>query len=231
MRRHAPVPAQSRLLGRGSPTVRLSPGTEKGSSRYVLAPDHIYGPLAREIARRIREGESATVIARDLNGRALLTWHDYLRQRRHARQRKNHEELTGLPVQGHAWHAGTILEIVRHPAMAGFLVYEGEIHTLPNGEWAMITEYPHLTYAEWQATMAALRPGTPRPKAGITYAVYASIARCRGCAGPMYHQKFTKTRKTDGVTNLFRHYRCHASSQARVCDARAPSRPTSWRSS
>ncbi|WDT88654.1 recombinase family protein [Streptomyces sp. SCSIO-PteL053] len=99
---------QSRLENRswltGAPPTGYRIKVVEGGRRKVLEIDQDFHPYVEEIFSRVREGQSTHRIARDFNGRGVLTWGDHLRQ------------LKGEEVKGTQWQSIIINKFKRMPA-------------------------------------------------------------------------------------------------------------------
>ncbi|GAA3780467.1 serine integrase family protein [Streptomyces chiangmaiensis] len=77
---------QSRLENRswltGAPATGYRIKGVEGGKRKVLEIDQDFHPDGEEVFRHVREGQSTHRIARDFNGRGVLTWGVHLRKLR-----------------------------------------------------------------------------------------------------------------------------------------------------
>ncbi|GGV87094.1 recombinase family protein [Streptomyces gelaticus] len=187
---------------------------------YVLVPETKYAKLLKEISERVRSGVSTNQIARELNAKGVLTWRDYLRVLRGKDSKRRNGSALTVP-KGTNWSPQVVQRILKNPACAGFLAYQGEPYEDDQGNLVMATEYPILTHAEWQATVAAV---VSRGQSNIRRTNQASlltgVARCGNCGSRIFCHRLKKTLAT-GEVKVYRHYSCTARSKGMPCAAPA----------
>ncbi|WRZ90022.1 recombinase family protein [Streptomyces sp. NBC_01007] len=190
---------------------------------YVLVPEAKYAKLLKEISERVRAGVSTNQITRELNAAGTLTWRDYLRELRGKDPKRRHGKALTEP-KGTKWSASVVRNVLRHPSCAGFLAYEGEPFEDDQGNLVMATEYPILTHAEWQATVAAIESrAQSRIRRTHEASLLTGIARCGNCGARIFCHRLRKTLAT-GEVKIYRHYSCMARSKGMLCSkpARMP---------
>lgn len=196
---------------------------------YVLVPETKYAKLLKEIAERVRSGVSTNQIARELNAQGVLTWRDHLRVLRGKDSKRKHGKALTEP-KGTKWTPRVVQNILYHPACAGFLAFKGEPYEDDQGNLVMATEYPILTQAEWQATMAAVKSrGVSDIRRTKRASLLTGIARCGNCGSRMFCHRLKKT-MANGEEKTYRHYACTARSKGMPCDkpARMPEDALNW---
>ncbi|MFF8506721.1 recombinase family protein [Streptomyces sp. NPDC015492] len=194
----------------------------------VLIPDGQYRDLLRGLAERVRGGEAPHVLCLELNMGGVLTWRDRVRQLKRDTQAAIGAPVTAKEPRGTRWKASVLAQMLRSPAIAGYLLTQGRIHELESGEPAMITEFPILTHSEWQATVRALDKRSPdTPRRSITHTPSAGelsgIGTCCGCASALFHHVSRRHLKS-GRTAVYRYYRCPAKGQGVPCSSPASCR-------
>lgn len=187
---------------------------------YVLVPEAKYAKILKEISERVRSGVSTNQIARELNAAGTLTWRDYLRELRGKdAKRRNGKALT--EPKGTNWSPQVVQRILKHPACAGFLAYKGEPYEDDEGNPVMATEYPILSNAEWQATVAAIKSrGVSDIRRTNQASLLTGVARCGSCGSRMFCHRLKKTLAT-GEVKVYRHYSCTARSKGMPCSSPA----------
>lgn len=207
--------------GGQTPCGYLSERPHEGA-HAVLRPDSKYRDLLRDLAARVRRGIAPHLLCLDLNVRGVPTWRDHVRQLKRDRQAASGVPVTAEAPRGTKWKASVLTQILRSPAMAGYLVTGGEIHYLDSGEPAMITEYPILTHDEWRDTLRALDTRS-KPRT-ITHTGSAGelsgIGGCCGCGFSLYHHVNRRHLKS-GRVSIYRYYRCTARGNGIPCLAPA----------
>ncbi|MFE1925583.1 recombinase family protein [Streptomyces asoensis] len=167
---------QSRLENRswltGAPPTGYTIKTVEGGKRKVLEIDQGFHPIVQEIFRRIGEGQSTHRIARDFNGRGVLTWGDHLRK------------LKGQETKGTQWQSTIINKFIRSSWIPGIYTYKGEAVLDDEGNPFILPERPLATMDEWADLFDRIKPA---PKAEgaekrvSTRSLLAGIARCGAC--------------------------------------------------
>ncbi|MGW0144904.1 recombinase family protein [Streptomyces sp. NPDC003333] len=187
---------------------------------YVLVPEAKYAKLLKEISERVRAGVSTNQVARELNAKGVLTWRDYLRELRGKDPRRRNGTALTEP-KGTNWSPQVVQRILKHPSCAGFLAYKGEPYEDDQGNLVMATEYPILTNAEWQATVAAIKSrGVSDIRRTNQASLLTGVARCGECGARMFCHRLKKTLAT-GEVKTYRHYSCTARSKGMPCSAPA----------
>ncbi|MFF9062427.1 recombinase family protein [Streptomyces sp. NPDC014882] len=187
---------------------------------YVLVPEARYAKLLKEISERVRAGVSTNQVARELNAKGVLTWRDYLRELRGKDSRRRNGTALTEP-KGTNWSPQVVQRILKHPSCAGFLAYKGEPYEDDQGNLVMATEYPILTNAEWQATVAAIKSrGVSDIRRTNQASLLTGVARCGECGARMFCHRLKKTLAT-GEVKTYRHYSCTARSKGMPCAAPA----------
>ncbi|MET7687216.1 recombinase family protein [Streptomyces sp. NPDC005483] len=195
-------------------------GDSPDGKHYVLVPEAKYAKLLQEISGRVRAGVSTNQIARELNAKGILTWRDYLRELRGKDpKRRNGTALT--EPKGTNWSPQVVQRILKHPACAGFLAFKGEPYEDDQGNPVMATEYPILTNAEWQATVAAIKSrGVSVIRRTDQASLLTGVARCGVCGARMFCHRLKKTLAT-GEVKTYRHYSCTSRSKGMPCSSPA----------
>lgn len=187
---------------------------------YVLVPEAKYAKLLKEISERVRAGVSTNQVARELNAKGVLTWRDYLRELRGKDPRRRNGTALTEP-KGTNWSPQVVQRILKHPACAGFLAYKGVPYEDDEGDPVMATEYPILTNAEWQATVAAIKSrGVSDIRRTDQASLLTGVARCGECGARMFCHRLKKTLAT-GEVKTYRHYSCTSRSKGMPCSAPA----------
>ncbi|MFF9395585.1 recombinase family protein [Streptomyces griseoluteus] len=176
----------------------------------ILTPDPVYAELLREIAKRVRDGDSTYTIAEDFNRRGIMTWSDHLRS------------LAGKPVKGILWKPATIARVIQNPVCVGYQTYNGEIWETEEGEPSVIADEPILKLGQWEAANKALAARTRLKKVRRrdTACLLTGIAICGSCGSRMVCHHTTKTLK-NGETKTYRDYRCTSRNRSVACSVDA----------
>ncbi|SFM89671.1 Site-specific DNA recombinase [Streptomyces sp. cf124] len=191
-------------------------GDSEDGKHYVLVPEAKYAKLLKEISERVRAGVSTNQIARELNAEGVLTWRDYLRELRGKDPRRRNGNALTEP-KGTNWSPQVVQRILKHPACAGFLAYKGEPYEDDQGNLVMATEYPILTNADWQATIAAVKSrGVSDIRRTHQASLLTGVARCGECGARMFCHRLKKT-LTTGEVKTYRHYSCTSRSKGMPC--------------
>ncbi|MER7308690.1 recombinase family protein [Streptomyces griseoluteus] len=195
-----------RFTGGPQPFGYLSIDSE--DEHRILTPDPVYAELLREIAKRVRDGDSTYTIAEDFNRRGIMTWSDHLRS------------LAGKPVKGIPWKAATIARVIQNPVCVGYQTYNGEIWETEEGEPSVIADEPILKLGQWEAANKALAARTRLKKVRRrdTACLLTGIAICGSCGSRMVCHHTTKTLK-NGETKTYRDYRCTSRNRSVACSA------------
>lgn len=187
----------------------------------IFTPDLDYRTMLRDQAARVRQGSAPHLLTLNLNQLKVLTWRDHMRQLKRERQAAQGAPVTAPEPKGTPWKASVLAQILRSPAIAGYLVTGGEIHHLDNGEPAMITEFPILSHDEWRATVRAL-DARSRPRTIVhtgTAGEASGIGSCRGCGNALFHQRNRRHLKSGPA--VYQYYRCTAGGLGIPCPAPA----------
>ncbi|MGW2209314.1 recombinase family protein [Streptomyces sp. NPDC001781] len=195
-----------RFTGGPQPFGYLSIDSE--DEHRILTPDPVYAELLREIAKRVRDGDSTYTIAEDFNRRGIMTWSDHLRS------------LAGKPVKGILWKPATIARVIQNPVCVGYQTYNGEIWETEEGEPSVIADEPILKLGQWEAANKALAARTRLKKVRRrdTACLLTGIAICGSCGSRMVCHHTTKTLK-NGETKTYRDYRCTSRNRSVACSA------------
>ncbi|MDQ0992096.1 recombinase family protein [Streptomyces sp. V3I7] len=195
-----------RFTGGPQPFGYLSIDSE--DEHRILTPDPVYAELLREIAKRVRDGDSTYTIAEDFNRRGIMTWSDHLRS------------LAGKPVKGILWKPATIARVIQNPVCVGYQTYNGEIWETEEGEPSVIADEPILKLGHWEAANKALAARTRLKKVRRrdTACLLTGIAICGSCGSRMVCHHTTKTLK-NGETKTYRDYRCTSRNRSVACSA------------
>ncbi|MFD8257744.1 recombinase family protein [Streptomyces griseoluteus] len=195
-----------RFTGGPQPFGYLSIDSE--DEHRILTPDPVYAELLREIAKRVRDGDSTYTIAEDFNRRGIMTWSDHLRS------------LAGKPVKGILWKAATIARVIQNPVCVGYQTYNGEIWETEEGEPSVIADEPILKLGQWEAANKALvaRTRLKKVRRRDTACLLTGIATCGSCGSRMVCHHTTKTLK-NGETKTYRDYRCTSRNRSVACSA------------
>ncbi|MCQ1577284.1 recombinase family protein [Streptomyces parvus] len=195
---------QSRLENRswltGAPPTGYRIKVVEGGRRKVLEIDQDFHPYVEEIFSRVREGQSTHRIARDFNGRGVLTWGDHLRQ------------LKGEEVKGTQWQSTIINRFIRSSWVPGIYAYKGEAVLDDQGEPVILPEKPLASMGEWTELIDRIKP-TPKPVRAESRtgskSLLAGIARCGNCGAPVSSLLNSgHTRKDGERIPGHRYYRC-----------------------
>jgi site-specific DNA recombinase len=183
---------------------------DSADEHRILTPDPVYAELLREIAKRVRDGDSTYTIAEDFNRRGIMTWSDRLRS------------LKGKPVQGILWKPATIARVIQNPVCVGYQTYNGEIWETEEGEPSVIADEPILKLGQWEAANKALAARTRLKKVRRrdTACLLTGIAICGGCGSRMVCHHTNKTLK-NGDIRTYRDYRCTSKNRSVSCSGLA----------
>ncbi|MFJ4969000.1 recombinase family protein [Streptomyces sp. NPDC088755] len=198
---------QSRLENRswltGAPPTGYRIKAVEGGKRKVLEIDQDFHPYVEEIFSRVREGQSTHRIARDFNGRGVLTWGDHLRK------------LKGEETKGTQWQSTIINKFLRSSWVPGIYTYKGEAVLDDQGEPVILPEKPLVTLDEWTDLVDRIKPA-PKAEGASTgesrngaKSLLAGIARCGECNSPVTSLLGSGHTKKDGTkVPGHRYYRC-----------------------
>jgi len=206
---------QTRLENRswltGAPPTGYRIKAVEGGKRKVLEIDEDFYPYVEEIFRRIREGQSTHRIARDFNGRGILTWSDYLRK------------LKGEKTQGKQWQATIINRMIRSNWVPGVYTYKGEAVLDDEGEPVTLPEKPLASMDEWTDLVDRIKPapkpdGAPTGSRNSAKSLLSGIGRCGECGAPFTSLMGTGYTRKDGTkTPGHRYYRCSNKFKGGAC--------------
>jgi hypothetical protein len=118
-----------------------------------------------------------------------------------------------------------VSNILRNPALAGYVVHKTEIHEHDDtGQPMMATEYPVLTHAEWTETAKALDSRNTRAKKTdirhrLSAGVHTGIAWCRGCSQGLYKHVTPKT-MANGEIRIYAYYMCSGKLAGVKCEGK-----------
>ncbi|MFD6289479.1 recombinase family protein [Streptomyces sp. NPDC060205] len=195
---------QSRLENRswltGAPPTGYRIKAVEGGKRKVLEIDPAFHPHVEEIFSRVREGQSTHRIARDFNGRGVLTWGDHLRA------------LKGEETMGTQWQSTIINKFIRSSWVPGIYAYKGEAVLDEQGEPVILPEKPLASMDEWADLVDRIKP-SPKPVGAVSRtgakSLLAGIARCGECDAPVSSLLGSgHTRKDNTKVPGHRYYRC-----------------------
>ncbi|KPI24036.1 Resolvase domain-containing protein [Actinobacteria bacterium OV320] len=204
---------QSRLENRswlvGAPPTGYRIKTVEGGKRKVLEIDQDFHPFVEEIFSRVREGQSTHRIARDFNGRGVLTWGDHLRK------------LKGEETKGTQWQSTIINKFIRSSWVPGIYAYKGEAVLDDQGEPVILPEKPLASMDEWTDLVDRIKPA-PNAYTGGTRvsakSLLSSIARCGNCGAPVTSLLNSgHTRKDGERIPGHRYYRCSNKFKGGAC--------------
>ncbi|MFG2634088.1 recombinase family protein [Streptomyces sp. NPDC048362] len=204
---------QSRLENRswltGAPPTGYRIKTVEGGKRKVLEIDQDFHPYVEEIFSRVREGQSTHRIARDFNGRGVLTWGDHLRK------------LKGEETKGTQWQSTIINKFIRSSWVAGIYAYKGEAVLDDQGEPVILPEKPLASMDEWTDLVDRIKPA-PNSYTGGTRvsakSLLSSIARCGNCGAPVTSLLNSGHTRRDGERIPgHRYYRCSNKFKGGAC--------------
>ncbi|MFJ5950714.1 recombinase family protein [Streptomyces noursei] len=183
---------------------------DAGDEHRKLTPDHEYAEILRDIAKRVRNGESTYAIADHYNKSGVMVWSDYLRK------------LREKPVRDVRWKPATIARIIQNPVCVGFQTHNGEIWETEEGEPSVIADEPILKLGEWEATVKALAGRTREKKVRRreTACLLTGIAVCGHCGSRMVCHHVTKTLKSGNV-KTYCDYECTSKNSATKCPSPA----------
>jgi site-specific DNA recombinase len=186
-------------------------------------------PIVREVYERIIAGESAGLVARSLNMRAIPSPAMVLAQRQ------------GKEVRQIAWSQRTIWEMVQNPYYAGEAAYDRRQRTLPERvkkryrnkekssdrarapeDWVRASVPAIVSEAEQQAAKEALQRGRKyRPRNTKGQYLLRGLLRC-----PLCGKRLASRREHPGTPKEWRYYRCTTlhqlpgSTRTRTCPTR-----------
>ncbi|MER5196834.1 recombinase family protein [Streptomyces sp. NPDC002755] len=195
---------QSRLENRswltGAPPTGYRIKAVEGGKRKVLEIDQDFHPYVEEIFSRVREGQSTHRIARDFNGRGVLTWGDHLRK------------VKGEAAKGTQWQSTVINKFLRSPWVPGIYTYKGEAVLDEQGDPVILPENPLASMEEWTDLVDRIKPA-PKPVGAESRtggrSLLAGIARCGNCGAPVTSLLNSgHTRKDGEQIPGHRYYRC-----------------------
>jgi DNA invertase Pin-like site-specific DNA recombinase len=197
---------QSRLENRswltGAPPTGYRIKATEGGKRKILEVDQDFYPYVEEIFRRIREGQSTHRIARDFNGRSVLTWGDHLRK------------LKGEEPKGTQWQATIINKFIRSPWVPGVYTYRGEAVLDDQGEPVILPEKPLASMDEWTDLVDRIKPA-PKPEGAAggsrnsAKSLLSGVAHCGECGAPFTSLMDSGYKRKDGTkVPGHRRYRC-----------------------
>ncbi|MBP5892883.1 recombinase family protein [Streptomyces scabiei] len=204
---------QSRLENRswltGAPPTGYRIKAVEGGKRKVLEIDQDFHPYVEEIFSRVREGQSTHRIARDFNGRGVLTWGDHLRK------------LKGEETKGTQWQSTIINKFIRSSWVPGIYAYKGEAVLDDQGEPVILPEKPLASMDEWTDLVDRIKPA-PNSYTGGTRvsakSLLSSIARCGNCGAPVTSLLNSgHTRKDGERIPGHRYYRCSNKFKGGAC--------------
>lgn len=206
---------QSRLENRswltGAPPTGYRIKAVEGGKRKVLEIDQDYHPIVQEIFRRIGEGQSTHRIARDFNGRGVLTWGDHLRK------------LKGEETKGTQWQSTIINKFIRSSWVPGIYTYKGEAVLDDQGEPVILPVNPLASMEQWEYLVDQIKPA---PKAEGTESrtgaksLLSGIARCGHCGAPFSSLLNSGHKRKDGTRIPgHRYYRCSNKFKGGSCES------------
>ncbi|MEU9280054.1 recombinase family protein [Streptomyces sp. NPDC048341] len=196
---------QTRLENRswlvGAPPTGYRIKAVEGGKRKILEIDQDFYPYVEEIFSRIREGQSTHRIARDFNGRKILTWGDHLRK------------LKGEETKGTQWQSTIINKFIRSSWIPGLYTYKGEAVLDDQGDPVILPETPLATMDEWTDLVDRIKP-SQSPTATVSSrnsakSLLSGVAHCGECGAPFTSLMDSGYKKKDGTkVSGHRRYRC-----------------------
>ncbi|MGW2710916.1 recombinase family protein [Streptomyces sp. NPDC001356] len=206
---------QSRLENRswltGAPPTGYRIKTVEGGRRKVLEIDQDFYPYVEEIFRRVGEGQSTHRIARDFNGRGVLTWGDHLRK------------LKGEKTKGTQWQSTIINKFIRSSWVPGIYTYKGEAVVDDQGEPVILPVKPLASLEQWEYLVDQIKPA---PKAEGTEiragarSLLSGVARCGHCGAPFSSLLNSGHKRKDGTRIPgHRYYRCSNKFKGGSCES------------
>ncbi|MFH8467476.1 recombinase family protein [Streptomyces sp. NPDC017991] len=204
---------QSRLENRswltGAPPTGYRIKAVEGGKRKVLEIDQDFHPYVEEIFSRVREGQSTHRIARDFNGRGVLTWGDHLRK------------LKGEEAKGTQWQSTIINKFIRSSWVPGIYAYKGEAVLDGQGDPVILPVQPLATMDEWVELVDRIKPAPKAYTDGTRVSaksLLSSIARCGNCGAPVTSLLNSgHTRKDGERVPGHRYYRCSNKFKGGAC--------------
>ncbi|MFJ8938396.1 recombinase family protein [Streptomyces sp. NPDC102365] len=190
------------------PTGYRIKAVERGKRKF-LDIDQDFHPYVQEIFSRIREGQSTHRIARDFNGRGVLTWGDHLRK------------LKGEEIKGTQWQSTIINKFIRSSWVPGVYTYRGEAVLDDEGEPVILPEKPLATMEEWTDLVDRIKPA-PKPVGAESRtggkSLLSGIARCGNCDSPVSSLVGSGHTRKDGTkVPGHRYYRCSNKFKGGAC--------------
>ncbi|MCH5674651.1 recombinase family protein [Streptomyces gilvus] len=196
---------QTRLENRswlvGAPPTGYRIKAVEGGKRKILEIDQDFYPYVEEIFRRIREGQSTHRIARDFNGRGILTWGDHLRK------------LKGEETRGTQWQATILNKFIRSSWVPGLYTYKGEAVLDDQGDPVILPKTPLATMDEWTDLVDRIKPSRS-PTATVSSrnsakSLLSGVAHCGECGAPFTSLMDSGYKRKDGTkVPGHRRYRC-----------------------
>ncbi|MFE5510052.1 recombinase family protein [Streptomyces sp. NPDC056529] len=204
---------QTRLENRswltGAPPTGYRIKTVEGGKRKVLEIDQDFYPYVEEIFSRVREGQSTHRIARDFNGRGVLTWGDHLRKAK------------GKAGKGTQWQSTIINKFIRSSWVPGIYTYKGEAVLDDDGGIVILPEKPLATMDEWMDLVDRVKPAPKAEGAGIrtgAKSLLSGIARCGECNSSVTSLMGSGHNRKDGTrVPGHRYYRCSNKFKGGAC--------------
>jgi DNA invertase Pin-like site-specific DNA recombinase len=206
---------QTRLENRswlvGAPPTGYRIKAVEGGKRKILEIDQDFYPHVEEIFRRVTEGQSTHRIARDFNGRGILTWGDHLRK------------LKGEATKGTQWQSTIINKFIRSSWVPGLYTYKGEAVLDDQGEPVILPEKPLTSMDEWTDLVDRIKPA-PKPEGASTgsrngaKSLLSGVAHCGECRAPVTSLLGSGHTKKDGTkVPGHRYYRCSNKFKGGAC--------------
>lgn len=172
-------------LWRGGPLPYGRIAVKQDGGGWKLARDPQTYPILREIVERTLEGESALVIAHDLNERGIPTWTD------------------PDGTKGRRWSHATIIRMLKGKDLLGEATHNGEVVRDEAGK-PILRSDPLVTEEEWASIQAILRDRAYSRTRVQSPNLVLDVAFCAACGQKIYKQENFK--KANGVT--YRYYHC-----------------------
>ncbi|MEU6650676.1 recombinase family protein [Streptomyces sp. NPDC046900] len=206
---------QTRLENRswlvGAPPTGYRIKEVEGGKRKILEIDQEFYPYVEEIFRRVTEGQSTHRIARDFNGRGVLTWGDHLRK------------FKGKATKGTQWQSTIINKFIRSPWVPGVYTYKGEAVLDDQGEPVILPEKPLTSMDEWTDLVDRIKPAE-KPEGASTgsrngaKSLLSGVAHCGECGAPVTSLLGSGHTKKDGTkVPGHRYYRCSNKFKGGAC--------------
>lgn len=171
--------------------------TDRDDGGKGLIQDPKYGPLLRELYKRVMDGTPVHRLMKELNASGTPTWRDHLRIE------------SGKESRGTLWSSKAIQQALMSPRTVGYLLHNGEVVEGDDGEPVFITDEPILGIAEWQQVVKKLtaikKPATRTPKEPY---LLTGVAKCGIDGGSLYVKRNAVKRSYKDEPDVYRVYTC-----------------------